>query len=683
MCNYAIGQEVTLKEQQPNIIFILVDDMGYGDVGRFFQNERRQQEPSSPWLETPALDKMAENGAIFTQHYTSAPVCAPSRASLLTGLSQGQSEIRDNQFDKALPDNHTLGSVLQKAGYHTAVIGKWGLQGIVSKENENPQHWPAYPTKRGFDYFYGYVRHRDGHEHYPVEGIFGGSKEVWENNKEVSAGLEKAYTTDLWTAVAKKWITQKAQKNKKPFFLYLSYDTPHAVLELPTQAYPEGGGLNGGIQFLGTPGKMINTASGTPDSWTEPVYAEAVYDHDQRPETAPVPWPATYKRYATSIRRIDRAVGDIIKLLQDLEIDSNTIVVFASDNGPSIESYLPAEYAANQANFFDSFGPYNGIKRDVLEGGLRTPLIVQWPEKIAKNRIIKSPSIFYDWLPTFTDAAGLPAPVNSNGTSLLPAFIQEGKVQQGNVYVEYFQNGSTPAYPEFAASNRGKVRNQMQMLRVGDMVGLRYNIQSHDDDFEIYNVTDDPAQSKNLAKSTSYKGLQEKMKAKVLQMRRINSSAPRPYDSVPIPSVKGTRKKKGLIWKSYDGKYPWLPKTEDLKVAAKGTVKEPNFNEIKEMGHDIFLFEGFLDIPEDGKYEFYLNANSNYFLKLHEINLIDGDHNFKEVEIQEAQIFLQKGLHPFKLYYKNKKNEKPQLELEWKIPKDSKNVISSKYFFRS
>ena len=683
LCSFpGVGQE---KKEQPNIIFILVDDMGYGDVGKFFQNERKQEGSLVPALETPYLDKMAENGAILTQHYTPAPVCAPSRASLLTGLSQGHSQIRDNQFDKALPDNHTLGNVLQKAGYSTAVIGKWGLQGIVSEENENPQHWPSYPTKRGFDYFYGYVRHRDGHEHYPVEGIYRGKKQVWENEQEVSSGLAKSYTTDLWTAVAKKWIMEKTsqKEGKKPFFLFLSYDSPHAVLELPTLQYPEGGGLHGGLQYLGVPGKMINTAGGIPDGWTDPLYSGAVYDHDQNPETAAIPWPETYKRYATSITRIDSAVGDILKLLQDLEINSNTLVVFASDNGPSIESYLPAEYAANEANFFDSFGPYNGIKRDVLDGGLRTPLIIQWPGVIPKNSILRQPSVFYDWLPTFTDAAGLPAPVNSNGISLLPALTQKGISEKSTVYVEYFQQGNTPAYPEFSPGNRGKLRNQMQMIRVGDMVGLRYDIKSHEDDFEIYDIIEDPGQSRNLAGKRDFEELQKKMKSRVLQIRKIEPSAPRPYDSVPIPSVVKETVEKGLTWKAYNGSFPWLPQTRKLEVAAQGTIASPEKEIITTEDHNVIVFEGLLKIPEDGEYSFYLKANSNYFLKLHEINLIDGDYNFTEGEAREAKLFLKKGFHPLKLYFRREKGQIPKIQLEWKTPGSSKKAISPENFFRS
>lgn len=202
---------------------------------------------------------------------------------------------------------------MQRMGYTTAAIGKWGgLQGS-NRWSENGDSWPAHPNNRGFDYYYGYMRHRDGHEHYPIEGVYRGKKEVYENKIEVSSGLAKCYTGgDLWTAVAKKWIVEQVQNKdqEQPFFMYLAFDTPHAVLELPTQAYPEGGGLHGGLQYLGTPpGNMINTASGEVDSYVHPDYSNLTYDHDKNADTPPeIAWPDVYKRYATSTRRIDNEV---------------------------------------------------------------------------------------------------------------------------------------------------------------------------------------------------------------------------------------------------------------------------------------------------------------------------------------------------------------------------------------
>src|SRR5699024_4986128 len=274
-------------------------------------------------------------------HYAPAPVCAPSRASLLLGVSQGHSNVRDNQFDKALADNYTIASTLQTLGYHTVAVGKWGLQGD-ERFNISDVKWPARPLNRGFDVYLGYMRHSDGHEHYPKEGLYRGKKQVWWNKKNIVNKLDKCYTADLWTAYAKHWIVQheKGKDKKRPFFMYLAFDTPHAVDELPTQKYPAGGGLHGGIQWIGKTGHFINTASGKPDSYVNPDYANATYDDDNDPSTSEVAWPETYKRYATANRRIDYAVGDIVQLLKDLNMDSSTLIVYTSDNGPSVETYL-------------------------------------------------------------------------------------------------------------------------------------------------------------------------------------------------------------------------------------------------------------------------------------------------------------------------------------------------------
>ncbi|MAW93870.1 MULTISPECIES: sulfatase-like hydrolase/transferase [unclassified Leeuwenhoekiella] len=651
------------KAEKPNILFILVDDLGYGDVGVFFQNERRKRgDDSEPWMATPHLDQMAYEGAMLTNHYVPAPVCAPSRASLLSGLSQGHANVRDNQFDKALANNHTLGSVLRQAGYATALIGKYGLQGSA-KWSENGDAWPAQPLRRGFDYFYGYMRHGDGHEHYPNEGIYRGPKTVYENTTAIKTGLDKSYTTDLWTARAKKWITEQVKEDDKPFFMFLSYDTPHAVLELPTQKYPEGGGLEGGLQWLGKAGKMINTASGTPDSYMHPDYKSATYDNDKNKDTPEVAWPETYKRYATSVRRIDDAVGDIFKLLEDLNIDENTLVVFASDNGPSKESYLPKGYVENTPDFFNSFGPFDGIKRDVLEGGLRTPLIVRWPAKVARNRVVESPSIFYDWLPTFTEAAGLIPPANTDGTSLIPALTGLGKQQESIVYVEYFQGGITPGYKEFAKKNQNRQRGQMQMIRKGSYVGLRYDIQSADDDFEIYNISKDKQEEYNLAEVETLRELQQLMKDEVLQLRMPDTSAIRPYDDTPIPSVKDLDVSKGYTLKQFEGLFPWLPKLDLMRPVSERKLTD--VNEMRNLEDGLYLIEAFIQVPEDGIYVFKFTAKDKGLVRLHNALLYDADYKYKTNKTLEKSVHLKKGLHPIKIYFTKCKGAGVPYEFKW------------------
>lgn len=667
------------QDKKPNIIFIFTDDLGYGDIGVLYQNIRKKKaDRSEPWTATPNLDFMATEGAILTQHYAAAPVCAPSRASLLTGLSQGHANVRNNQFDKALADNHTLGNVLQKAGYATSVIGKWGLQGN-DRWSVNGNQWPGQPLNRGFDYFYGYMRHRDGHEHYPNEGIYRGKKSVWENKREITSGLDKCFTGDLWTAIAKKWITDQVKTNQKPFFMFLSYDTPHAVLELPTQAYPKGGGLKGGVQWIGKEGNMINTANGIPDSFVHPDYENAVYDHDNNKATPEVPWPDTYKRYATGVRRIDDAVGDIIQLLKDLKVDDNTLVVFSSDNGPSRESYLPKPYVPNTPDFFDSFGPFDGIKRDVLEGGVRVPMLARWPNHIPQKTIVDQPSISYDWLPTFIDAAGMPAPANSDGVSLLPALTGKGEQKDGLVYVEYAQNGKTPNYEEFSAKNRNKKRKEMQMIRMGKLVGLRYNIQSANDNFEIYEIDKDMRQANNLASEAVMENIQQQMQDKVLQIRRPNLSAKRPYDSVAVPASVIKKVSKGLQWKGYDGNYPWLPKLDMLNPKREG--KALKLKKIDFTKNNYYQLEGYIKIEHEGSYTFSFKASEKGLVRIHGATLIDADYGYIPNTEKKAIINLKKGMHPVKIYIKNGAKSKSPFQLSWQGITLSKQDISEAVLF--
>lgn len=641
----ATAQGKSVRQDQPNIILIMTDDLGYGDLGVFFQNQRKKKnDRSEPWEHTPNLDKLAASGAILTHNYSAAPVCAPSRASLLMGLSQGHANVRNNQFDKGIEDNYTLGNVLQGGGYRTAAIGKWGLQGLTDD-------WPAHPLNRGFDYYFGYIRHRDGHEHYPKEAPYGDPKEVYENRTEISDQLDKCYTGDLFTAAAKRWIVSQ-QQEEQPFFLFLAYDTPHAVLELPVQAYPAGGGLKGGIQWLGKPGKMINTAEGKIDSWVHPDYANATYDDDKDAKTPEVQWPDTYKRYATVVRRIDDQVGDLMKLLVDLKIDQQTMLVFTSDNGPSAESYLPKEYVTNHPDFFNSFGPFDGMKRDVWEGGLRVPTIISWPQHIKPGMVIKKPSVSYDFMPTFAEAAKITVPVRTDGVSLMPALSGKGEQVRGRVYTEYFESGHTPDYQEFAKQHRNRKRNEMQLLRLGDTVGVRYDIKSADDDFEFYVVDQDPQQSHNLDEKHQLKSLQQQFKASVLQMRLADTSAKRPYDDALIPGVNAHVLKEGVSWKGYRDSSDWIPLTAQLKPTGEGHIPRLDLQLINAERFDVIEFEGYLKVPADGSFRFELSTSGKAFLRLHQINLIDEDYGYQSGTTKSAVLRLKTGYHPFKLSYR-------------------------------
>jgi len=664
-------QASLLAASRTNIIFILCDDLGYGDVGVFFQNQRAaQHDRRVPYFQTPQIDTLARDGLVLRQHYCGAPVCAPSRASLLTGRTQGHASVRDNQFDKALAETITLGSVLQRAGYATAAIGKWGLQGGGEEgKNQEPRtaeqrlaefaSWSGYPTRRGFDYFYGYVRHRDGHFHYPKED----GREIWENDREVSAGLDLCYTTDLFTARAKRWIVdQRAAQPDQPFFLYLAYDTPHAVLVNPPSAYPAGGGLRGGVQWTGRDGAMINTSSGQKDAWMHPDYAGATWDHDGNPATAEKPWPEIQKRYANDVRRIDDCVGDLLQLLADLNIAENTLVIFTSDNGPSQESYLPMKY---DPDFFHGFGPFDGIKRDTLEGGIREPTLVRWPAEVPAGRASDQASGQWDWLATLADVACVAVPAASDGVSLLPTLTGRGSQTPSTLYVEYFNKERTPGYPAFTLAHRKRERGQMQAVFIDGYKGLRYQVKSADDDFEIYDVTKDPQESMNLASNPELAGLQTQMKARVLQVRRPDASAPRPYDNALVPALAALPSSTGtLTWARYEGTWPWLPELRLLRPAATGTTAAIDASMLRPGSSGALAFLGSIRIPADGDYSFAIEGRGEGMLFLHDIRVLD-----TSVEAQ-GHVRLAAGWHPLRLYFLTD-GVAPALHL---VVKDSQNT---------
>lgn len=658
------------EAEKPNIIFILVDDLGYGDVGVLYQNQRKKQ--GLPHMLTPSLDKMVTRGAILTNNYCNAPVSVSSRSSLLSGVTQGHSGVRDNQFDKTLDDNYNIANTLKGVGYATVAIGKWGLQG---KEGGSVD-WPAHPLKRGFDYYYGYIRHSDGHEHYPKHGLYRGIKEVYEDYRVVTDDLDKCYTGDLFTAKAKQWITNHIEKQKsKPFFMYLAYDTPHAVTELPTQAYPEGSGLKGGLRWLGEKGHMINTASGEIDSWISTSFLNKTYDHDTNSSTAEIPWPNIYKRYATVVERLDAQVGDLLQLLKDLDIDENTLIVFTSDNGPSQESYLKENYSPE---FFKGYGPFDGIKRDLWEGGTRIPTFVQWTGKIKSGITIDTPSMSSDWLTTFLAAAGHSAPARSDGVSLLPSLFGQGIQQPSTVYIEYYNNGKTPDYNDFEDYRRGKLRGQMQMLRLENYLGVRYNIGAHSDDFEIFDVVEDPKETKRII--TSIPQLQQQMKDRVLQIRMPDAAAQRPYDKEFVPSLKDFTHKKGVTKKEYAGNYLWVPQTIELTPLKTELISKNSEFKLKKTKGSVITFEGMIKVPADDEYSFFLTTSGKAFLRIHDASVIDADYNYQAGSERAGKIRLKAGLHPFKLTILQNKQD-PRLSLKWSSSIFPKKPLTSESLY--
>ena len=657
-------------EQSPNIIYILTDDLGYGDIGVIFQNQRAQE--GKPYHKTPHLDQLADEGMLLSRHYVGAPVCAPSRASLLQGVHQGHANVRNNQFDMALSDNHNLATVLKEAGYHTAIVGKWGLQGT---DGESPEAWEAYPTKRGFDYFFGQVRHRDGHNHYPAHEVAQRPPmEIYSGREEISNQLRGVYTTDLFTAMAKKWITDQTQNTpEEPFFLYLAYDTPHAGLEIAPAPYPEGGGLNGGVQWIGETDNFINTADDTIDDYFHPDYA----DQD---------WPETQKRFASLVRRIDNGVGDLMQLLKDLNIDGNTIVVFTSDNGPHSESYGYGEY---DPDFFESFGPLDGIKRDTWEGGIRVPTIVHWPGRVPAGTSNDTPTGFHDWLPTLTDLAGLPAPARTDGVSLLPVLTGSALQVDATVYVEYYGLRGTPGYSRFAESRRGQRRGEMQVVYLDGYKGVRYNIQSATDDFQIYDTVDDPGERKDLAGSSEYfEELQQRMIRDVLRMRRPytasvrppDETAVRPYDDVPVPSLDISGElEPGISYRVYEETTPWTPDVATLSQQHVTTGVSEGFDlAVRTRDNNIVVaYGGYIEVPQTGRYTFSLQADRGAVLRIHKATVIDADRKYTPNSVASSTIYLEKGYHPVTLIYARGREAHPNLKVSWSGPGFSEQPVST------
>ncbi|MEE2936091.1 MAG: sulfatase-like hydrolase/transferase [Planctomycetota bacterium] len=669
------------ETKRPNIIFILADDLGYGDIGVLWQNSIS----GTKKFITPNFDRMAAEGLILNQHYTSAPVCAPARGTLLTGVHQGHCTIRNRDFDDALEHNHTLGSTLQQAGYATALIGKYGTQG----EGTSPSTWSAYPTKRGFDFFHGYVRHADGHQHYPGNRWpLGNSeshrspKELYENDREISADLDKCFTPDLFTARAKKWMIDQCISNaNQPFFLYLAFDTPHAALQLPPTHYPEDSGTNGGVQWIGTPGHMINTAEGKVDSWRHPDYVDKGWTDEE-------------ERFATLVRRMDDCLGDLLQTLRDLKIADNTLVVFSADNGPHDVHYLAG--GSYSATAFDSFGPFEGIKRDCYEGGVRQPTLAWWPNTIKAGQTNNTPSQFQDWMPTFCDLAGLPTPARSDGVSLVPTLTGNGRQRDGIVYVEFNQPGRVPRYPEF--TNHGKdPRGNQQVIFVDGYKGIRNGIRSHADDFQIYDVSHDLKEETNLfthppkGQSAFFHNLQQRMKDRVLQVRQIEKDDPfdpgtdkvesRPYDGQLVPSVDLTVTS-GMNLERYEGPWPWVPEFDELKPLNTDTAVTFAVETQLSRSNDAGLcYRGFLKVPTDGTWTFYATSDAGTHFRIHQSQVIDDDFNHDGSEAS-GTIHLKAGLHPFTLYYRTA-DRAPTLTLQWSSQGIPKQTIPDACLFRS
>jgi uncharacterized sulfatase len=384
---------VAAETRQPNIVIILADDLGYGDLGCYGQQR----------IKTPNIDRLAQEGMRFTDFYAGCTVCAPSRCVLMTGYHMGHCYVRGNagQRDRSIQilreQDVTVAEVLKKAGYATALCGKWGLgeEGSI-----------GVPNKQGFDYFFGYLNQHHAHNYYPAYLLKNDErfplKNVVPGEGEFGRGVasEKVeYSADLITAEALKWVEQHQDR---PFFLYYTPTLPHANNE-------------GGKQGMEVP---------------------------DLGEYAKTDWPPQQKAHAAMISRLDADVGRLLALLSKLDIDQHTLVFFSSDNGPHREG-------GNDPDFNNSNGPLRGIKRDLTEGGIRVPFIARWPGRIKAGTTSDFVGGFQDLLPTLADLAGASTavPKDTDGLSILPTLVGELAKQQqhDHLYWAFYERGGAQA----------------------------------------------------------------------------------------------------------------------------------------------------------------------------------------------------------------------------------------------
>ncbi len=396
-CQLAPTAQSAAATRQPNIILIVADDLGYGDLGSYGQK----------LIRTPHLDQMAAEGLRFTDFYAGSPVCAPSRCTLMTGKHPGHAYVRDNWEaggweegaaegqQPLLPDTATLGRALQDAGYETACIGKWGLGGPGST---------GAPLNQGFDHFYGYLCQRQAHNFYPTH--------LWNDDErvELDGNVWKNltgphYAHDLMSEDALRW-TRSQQDN--PFFLLLTYTIPHLALQVPEDSM---------APYIG--------------EWEDPPYEGG---------KGYLPHPTPRAAYAGMVSRMDRDIGRLLAQLKDMGLDEDTLVMFTSDNGATYD------IGGAHTEFFQSNSDLRGAKGSVYEGGLRVPMIARWPGHIPKGEVTEAVGAFWDLFPTLLDVSGNEViPEDFDGTSLLSVLRGNQTASERTLYWEFPGYGNQQA----------------------------------------------------------------------------------------------------------------------------------------------------------------------------------------------------------------------------------------------
>ncbi len=381
------------KAAPPNIIYILADDLGWGDLSCLGQEH----------FETPNIDALKAKGMFFTDHYSGSTVCAPSRSALMTGQHTGHTFVRGNkevmpEGQHPIPDEVVLlPEMLKEAGYVSGAFGKWGL-GYPGSEGD--------PMKQGFDVFYGYNCQRLGHHYYPYH--------LWDNDKMVvldgNAGTAKG---QYGPALIHEKTLQFIEDHKDgPFFAYVASIIPHAELAAP-EAYMK--------KFSGK-FKEPKPFQGLDEG---PELRQGRYQSQAQPRAA----------FAAMITLLDDQVGEIVALTEKLGIADNTLIIFTSDNGAHQEGGADPQ-------FFDSNGPYRGHKRDLFDGGVHVPMMAYWPGTVAAGSESDHLSAFWDMVPTFNELAGVPVPENTDGISMVSTLLGRGEQPEHKyLYWEFHERG--------------------------------------------------------------------------------------------------------------------------------------------------------------------------------------------------------------------------------------------------
>lgn len=476
------------EEAFPNIIYILADDLGYGELGTYGQEI----------IETPHLDELAKTGMRFTQHYSGAPVCAPARCVLMTGQHTGHAHVRGNDewkdrgdvwdyqamFDnpflegqRPLPDSIiTVAEVLQQAGYRTGAVGKWGL-GAPTTE--------GVPNKQGFDFFYGYNCQRQAHTLYPMH-LWRNEERHLLNNKMVALHSNLAegadphdpesYADFKLNEYAPTLMHQEALQfldtiGEQPFFLYYASPLPHVPLQAPQR-------------------------------WID-YYREKL--GPEEPFTGKSYFPAQYPKatYAAMISYLDEQVGELIKTLKEQGKYENTLVIFSSDNGPTYTGGTDTPYFDSAKPFKTEYGWGKGF---VHEGGIRVPMIASWPGTIEGGTESDHISAFYDLLPTVCDLLGIEPPTETDGISFLPTLLRQEQPKHEFLYWEF------PAY------------QGQQAIRMGKWKGIRKGILKGELDIALYDLEKDPQELTNIA--DSFPQIVDQI-AQLLQREHVSASIER------------------------------------------------------------------------------------------------------------------------------------------------------------